>query len=419
MPSFILNSRQTWTLINKAGLREPLKGSPLYFLPDKHELHLDDPAFNYLLENHLIETEEGSKRVNRLFAFALETCVRPEEVISVGVSKSGYPGYSVARKAAFWCECTMNREGTTKFSFPLSRSSVLMSLTGAFSSKNPEPEPSGFRFLGKPEEAFVLAVALKELREYPVGLTSLSLKKAVSRAVSVPLLAAPFALSAGAGAMERLSQSETAVDFIINRLFQAGHLRQIDDKILPSKSAELALGSFPEASFGIARTEISVLGAISQSFQVMKVGDRKLVFRLLNHKGLTPSFEWVEMDRQQIRLMICAMFVPSQVLAKNVTGLPVSRASAKNSSVQTVKSIGIAPAQKCATATGPGFCRACGARVPSGALYCGQCGVVINMPADVIPPVTVAKPVAVYCRKCGAPLGKQAVFCKKCGASRR
>lgn len=316
MPGFILNSRQIRKVIDMIGLGEPVEGSPLQFLPQsKVPLHPDDPAFTELTDKHILELdEEDGWRVNKFFAVALKACVSPEEVISVGISQQGQPGICVARLGPLWCECTVSRDWT-KFYFPLTRSMVIFALTQALSGDAPEQESTGFHFVGSAEDAFVMATVMRELREYPVSLSIDTLRHAVARAATVPGFSAPFTVFAGPDAIERLAKSPVAVEAAIKRLAAEGHLQVVDGNVEPSAAASAALGDDPVASFGVQRTEIGEKGPASQSMLVIRAGGRNLVFRTSYAGEKSPRFEWIEMNRQQLRSMVTATLLPAEDLA--------------------------------------------------------------------------------------------------------
>ena len=354
MPGFMLNNRQIRSLVGMAGIREPVPGSPLQLLSkEERPLIPLEPAFTSLVNEHILEPENGRWRVNKLFALALETCVRPEEVIELSTVIKPYFAFSIARRQAFWSECSRNIEGITKFYFPLSRNMVLLLLTDALTSQAPEPDQCGFHFLGSVEEAFVLSTVMHKIREYPVELAVSDLVNSVAREASMPQFTASFISMAGEKSLDRLAKSSEAISAVIGKLGVNGYLSLSDGKVKPSPAVETALKSPPQSGFVISHSEISETAIQSQSLLVLNAGGRKLVFRLRSSRGETPLFEWVEMSRQQIRLLIAGLLLPTVVL--NRVNL-----DAKNTGSPPTPS--------------PAFCFTCGAKLKSGAAFCGQCG---------------------------------------------
>jgi hypothetical protein len=371
MPGFMLNNRQMHALFHLANIGKPISGSPLWLLPEPDRLMPDDPAFQYLIDQSLIEKMEDGYRVNKMFAAALLTCAKPEEVISVGIDRKDHLGFAVVRRGQLWCECTVNHDGVTKIYFPLSRSTLVIMLTDALTGNSPEGEDSGFRFKGDAAEAFVLAAAMRELREYPVELRLGDLKKAVGEDALNPAYAAPFTSVTGLELIEKLAEGGEAIDKTIESLVNKGHLIVSDGRVKPSEKTELVLGQAPEAGFAVSRTVITGGGPKTQQMLVVKAGGHKLVFRLAESGGKTPLYEWVEVNRTKLRLLVAALTLPEDAVNSLSAALAAEEPAAD--AVET------APER----AFRPSFCTNCGAPLKEGATFCTQCGERLKRIAEV------------------------------------
>lgn len=356
----MLNNRQIHAVLHLAGIGVPQDGSPLWVMPSAKPLMPDDPAFQYLIEQKIIELKENGYRVNQMFAMALKTCANPEEVISIGIDSKIHPGFAVVRRGQLWCECSINKDGIVKMYFPLSRSTVLMMLTDALSGISEEAELLGFHFKGEAADAFTLVVAMRSLREYPVELKIENLRKAVARYALEPSFAAPFTAVTGAEPVEKLANDPYAVDTAINSLVDNGHLIVSGDRIMPSKITAAVLSKSPEAGFSISKTLITESGPKMQTMLVIKTGNRKLIFHIIFSDNGKPQYEWFEVNRKQLCMLVAAMIMPRKV----VEG--INAAFTEKTEVDKQQRAEIPP-------TLP-FCTNCGARLKDNVRFCTGCG---------------------------------------------
>jgi hypothetical protein len=367
----MLNNRQIHALLHLAGIGEPVNGSPLWLLPEPDKLMPDDPVFRYLIDQTIIEQMEDGYRVNGMFAAALLTCASPEEVISVGIDRKDHLGFAVARRGQLWCECTVNHDGVTKIYFPLSRSTVVMMFTDALTGSSPEDENSGFRFKGNAAEAFVLAATMRKIREYPVELRLEYLKKAVANDALNPAYAAPFTTVTGLEAIEKLAEGDQAIDSAIESLVKKGLLVISDGRIKPSEETELVLGQAPEAGFAVSRTLITENGPKTQQMLVIKAASHKLVFRVAEAGGKTPLYEWLEVDRTKLRLLITALMLPEDAVNS------LNEALAAEEPAEDIRET--VPER----VFRPSFCTSCGTPLKEGAAFCTQCGAKVKRTAEI------------------------------------
>ncbi|MBN1369593.1 MAG: zinc ribbon domain-containing protein [Dehalococcoidaceae bacterium] len=364
----MLNNRQLHALLHLAGIGKPLAGSPLWLLPEPQKLMPDDPAFGYLIDRCLIEKAAGGYRVNKMFAAALLTCAKPEEVLSIGIDDKHHPGFALARRTNLWCECSINGDGTTKIFFPLSRSTLVMVLTDALTGSSSDEGYIGFTFRGSAAEAFVLGAVMRELREYPRRLKLAEVKRAVSSAALNPAYAAPFTSVTGPQEIELLARDPAAIDRALETLIDAGHLARDNGGIHPTEITAEVLGKNPEAGFALSRTLISENGPKTSRMLAIKAGPHRLVFRIANPMGSQLVYEWLEVDRMRLRLLVAAMIMPESV------------ASELNMELSLEEAQPFVP-HPTPTAPGPSFCSRCGAGLKDNARFCSRCGAKITKSA--------------------------------------
>lgn len=345
MPAYLLTHQQIRTALGMAGI-EIGPGSPLAVLPEaSRPLEPGEAAFQKMADGHLLEAANGKWRVNTLAKAVLLACAKPEEVITLHATGGEGQGFSSCRRGPLVTECTVGGPALIKLSFPLTRSSVTLMLTSALSSDRPEPPSTGFRFQGRAEDAFVLSIILSEARSGGRGPTVDGLAQTVAKAVENPSLTLPFVLVAGAEPLLGLARSRDAVEAAAGRLAFAGHVGIEGGRLEPSQTALQALGGPPVAGFAISRTLVGPEGPASQTLQVVRSGERSIVFRVLRHEGERPLFEWLEVTKTQLRALVAATLMDENEL--------------KLASVQ-------AP---------PGrFCPNCGSRTHKGQRFCRACG---------------------------------------------
>jgi hypothetical protein len=361
MPGFLFTADQVATLIEFSGLAGPASGSPLYPLPpESAPLHPNHPAFTKLVDMHAIEEKGDGWRVNLMVGAALRASLDPHEVISIGIGQQPRPrGFAVVRRDDFLAECTVDGYGNTKLYFPLSRNQLMLLMGDAMTSDSPEPEPTGFRFVGTAEEAFVFAAAMRELREFPVPLAPDRLVEIVRRDAAVPGYVAPFATSAGVAPIEALAGSDRSVDAALQRLIEQGHLVVTDGTIEASPAANEMLGHYPETSFAVSRTVLEDGITRSQRLNVSRVGNRTLVFRLQNPADGPRRFEWAEVNRAQLRALVTAILMTDEQFRLSTTGAGPPPAG---------------PAQEAEGVEAVNFCPYCGTRMSPGFRFCHSCG---------------------------------------------
>jgi hypothetical protein len=360
LPAYLLSNEQIHSLLSTAGI-EVGPGSPLAALPPAERLlSPDDAAFEKMADGHLLERQNGAWRVNILAKAVLLACARPEEVIRLVPGGEGQP-FSVCRRGPLLSECTVGDTGLVKISFPLSRSALMLMLTGALSTDRPEPPSSGFLFRGRAEDAFVLGVVLAEARNGS-ALAAAEAGEAVARAIDDPNRTLPFALVVGAEPLLSLARSQDAVDAALGRLVLAGHVRNVSGRLVPSDAARQALDAPPVAGFGLSRVLVEPNGPAAQGLQVMRCGERNIVFRLLHHRGGEQTlFEWSEVSRRRLRALVAATVMDE----KELNAMLSPREETQAEAVQAAET---AFCPNCGKEVRPGqrFCRSCGERLTEG-----------------------------------------------------
>jgi hypothetical protein len=371
LPAYVLTHEQIRTALDMVGV-EVGAGSPLAALPESSRvLQPSDAAFQKMADGHLLEQQDGSWRVNTLVKAVLFTCAQPEEVLALRVMGTQQSGFSVCRRGPLLSECTVAGPGLVKLAFPLTRSSIVLMLTGALSGDRPEPEPTGFRFQGRADDAFVLSLMLNEARANPEGIAAGEIAARVAAAVENPALTLPFVLVAGAEPLLALARSRDAVEAAVGRLAMAGQARNEGGWLRPSTVALEALNSPPVAGFTVSRTLVGPDGAASQALEVARCGERNIVFRTLHHGGEQPLFEWSEVSRRQLRALVAATAMDEKELAAMTTPEPEPEAApgpALEPAMASSPAVESIFCTNCGYAARPGqrFCRSCGARLVEG-----------------------------------------------------
>jgi len=357
MPGFVLNAWHVGTLLSLAGIEPPADGSPLQALPTyPRPIAPGEPDWAHLVDKKLVVSNGAGWRVNAVMAGVLRACAHPDTVVHVGVGDMENPGFAVVQRGGLVVECTIATSGTTKLYFPLSRSAVMLSLIGALSGDDAAdiaagaPEPSGFRFRGRGEDAFVLGAALRDLRGgTPQPMAVPVLKAAVQRYAQDPGLTVGFAALGLADVMTSLGSSTRRSDAAIKRLVVAGHLKMVREKVKVAAPAEAALTKWPNRIFSINHVELRADGPVSRLLQVMRVGGRTLVFRPMQHPGHAPEFEWAEVTRRELRALVAAMLLRDEELEAFVAGKRLTPAAAKEAAARAAKKAAASKAAKKAT----------------------------------------------------------------------
>ena len=370
MPAYVLTYEQVRTALGMASI-DVGAGSPLAALPEASRvLGPTDAAFQKMADGHLIEVgDDGSWRVNTLVKAVLFTCAQPEEVLALRVMGPQQGGFSVCRRGPLLSECTVAGPGLVKLAFPLTRSSIVLMLTSALSGDRPEPEPTGFRFQGRADDAFVLSLLLNEARTNPEGIAAGEIAARLAVAVENPALTLPFVLVAGAEPLLALARSRDAVEAAVGRLAAAGQAQNEGGWLRPSTVALEALSSPPVAGFTVSRILVGPDGAASQALEVARCGERNIVFRTLHHGGEQPLFEWSEVSRRQLRTLVAATVMDEKELAAMTTPEPKPEAApALEPAVTPSPAVESIFCTNCGYAARPGqrFCRSCGARLIEG-----------------------------------------------------
>jgi hypothetical protein len=369
MPGFLFTPDQVATLIEVSGLGSPRPGSPLFPQPpDARRLHANHPAFTKLLDLHALESKGDGWRINGFLGAALRASLEPQEVISIGTGQQPRPrGFSVVRYDDFMAECTVDGDGNAKFYFPLSRSQLMLLIGDALTSAEPEPEPTGFRFVGTAPQAFVLSAAMRELREFPLPLTRQRLLEVVRSSVAIPGLVAPFVTTAGAAAIEELALSDESVEFVLRRLLADGHLRSVDGHLEPSPAAAIMLAEYPDKSFAVSRAVVENATVKTQTLNVSRVGGRTLVFRIRYPADGPPRFEWAEVDRAQLRTLVTALMMTEEQLRLSTAAGDSAGEAAAGPPPDAIAPPAVNFCPYCGSPSGKGFrfCPACGREVPT------------------------------------------------------
>ena len=405
MPCYIFDCQQIRAALQLLDLERVADGSPLTrWAETDRRLHPDDPRFQYLLDQRLIEPRGDGWRVNKLFAGALLAAAHPNEIIRVAVDDPQHPGFVLVRRGPLWCECTVGHGGATKLSFPLTRSTVILTLMGALSGDAPEAEPTGFHFVGPAGDAFVLSTAARLWRECPMDMSLEQFRIQVMDAAAAPAFVGPFAAVAGPEPIARLAKSVAEVEKAVSKLAAAGHLEIRDSRLRPSIAAQAALGDFPRARFSVTRTVVGPDGPRSHTLAVIKTGDRKLVFRLCSTANGLPRFEWTEMNRRQIRSIIAAMLVPEELLAQASAPTPAAEPAPppRLPEPRLAQERPLDPTPKPTRAL---TCASCGAPLQPKHRFCPRCGAAVQEPQPLTCPNS----------DCRRPLRQGAKFCAACG----
>lgn len=346
MPAYVLTHQQIRTALSMGEI-EIKPGSPLTVLPDAPRLlEPGEAAFQKMAGGRLLEAENGSWRVNILARAILFACAQPEEVITLRATGGEGDGFSACRRGPMVGECTVGQASLVKLSFPFTRSAVMLMVTSALSGERPEVPSTGFRFRGRAEDAFVLSVVLSEARSSGGPLVE-QLADGVAQAVENPTFTMPFVLVAGAEPLLGLARSRDAIEASIGRLAIAGHVRNEGGRLVPSQPAWEALSGPPVAGFAVSRTLVGVDGPASHTLQVVRCGERNIVFRVLRHEGERPLFEWSEVTRAELRALVVGSLMSEEEL---------SMATAE---VETPADV---------------FCRGCGTKARVGQRFCQSCG---------------------------------------------
>ncbi len=369
MPGFLFTAGQVATLIEISGLGLPRPGSPLFPQPpDAQPLHANHPGFTKLLDLHALEAKGDGWRINGFLGAALRASLEPHEVISIGTGQQPRPrGFSVVRYDDFMAECTVDGDGNAKLYFPLSRSQLMLLIGDALTSAEPEPEPTGFRFVGTAPQAFVFAAAMRELREFPVPLTRQRLLETVRDSVTIPGFVAPFVTTAGVTPIEELATSDESVELVLQHLLADGHLRSVDGALKPSPAAAGMLAEYPDKSFAVSRAVIENATVKTQTLNVSRVGGRTLVFRIRYPADGRPLFEWAEVDRAQLRTLVTALMMTEEQFRLSTTAAePAGVAAADLLPDRTASSV-VNFCPFCGSPSGEGFrfCPACGRELPT------------------------------------------------------
>jgi hypothetical protein len=372
LPAYVLTHEQIRTALGMADIAVGA-GSPLSALPESSRiLQPSDAAFQKMAEGHLFEGEDASWRVNTLVKAVLFACAQPEEVLSLRVLGPQQNGFYVCRRGPLLTECTVSGPGLVKLAFPLTRSSIILMLTSALSGDRPEPEPVGFRFQGRADDAFVLSLLLNRAREDAEGVAAAQIADTVASAVENPALTLPFVLVAGAEPLLALANSRDAVEASVGRLLMAGQARNDGGRLLPSKAALEALADPPVAGFAVSRTLVGPDGPASQALEVARCGERNIVFRSLRHAGQQPLFEWSEVSRRQLRTLVAATVMDEKELAA-MTSTP-AQPSAAVDSISAQPPMPSQPEPVGAAAVDAAFCPNCGSPAKPGQRFCRDCG---------------------------------------------
>jgi len=284
-------------------------GSPFNAVPPARAIGEGAPGFQWLVQRRLLRPADGGWRVNRILQGVLAAAAQPEEVLAVRITGDRGQGFAVCRRKRLWTECTVGPLGVVKLAYPLDRSMVILALTAALSSDRPDASPAGFRFRGAAPDAFVLSRILEAHRADAGGITPPELATDIAGTVDSPGRALPFAVVSGIDALRPLVESADAVNVAVARLMAAGHVRRVDGRLLPSQAAAAVLSAPPSAGFAVTRTVVAAGIARSLSMQVMRAGERNLVFRH-SGTGADAVFDWSEVTKPQLRSLVAGMLLP-------------------------------------------------------------------------------------------------------------
>ena len=316
MPGYLLRREQLSSLVALGGLEDPGTASPLRghvraaeALPEAH------PEFAALAEQGLISPRGDGWRVNTIARNELEACLRPDEVISVGIDDVGHPGLGIVRRGTLWSECTVDWRGSAKLYFPLSRSAVLASLVGSIPPGEGDAADAagGFHFVGSVPDAFVLSSLARELREDPRTPSLAGLSAAVQRAIARPSLSHGFKLLGGPEILEQLT-SPDVVSVVVGRLQARNLVTLLRDRVVLEPDVAAALGGFPEATFAINRTVLAGGEALSHWLHVTKTGDRTMLFRPRSPRDGELQLEWREVGNDDLRLLMTGLLLDRTAL---------------------------------------------------------------------------------------------------------
>lgn len=311
MPALILSAQQRQIVLDLAG-KAAATHSPLHASPPADEED-SNVALEQLVERHIVEAVEEGWRLNHLFASVLAACLDPDEVISLQTMGGRWAGFTACRKGPLVSECTVGVDGAVKFSFPLSRSAVQLSLVAALSADRPEPTPTGFAFRGTPTAAFLLSLLLEIEREGRPRVDQEALSLLARHAVDDPTKTLGLALLAGAEPLLAVNEDE-AFGKAIAELGAAGMV-VIDHGVLrPTESVLTVLSSPVLASFMVSRCVIEDGRKRTASLNASRVGDRTVIFRA-SDVNAGRQVEWAEVNRRQLRALVHAVTLDERELS--------------------------------------------------------------------------------------------------------
>lgn len=310
MPGFAFTEFQLVTLLAIEGIAAA-PGSPLRMLPDLPRASVPgEPDFDQLLELGFVRAGEGQWVVNRALAAVLRAACSPDEVLDIAFSNLDLPGVTIVRQGDLRLECTVGPgAAVTKIYFPLTRDAVFARVMEMFSGTRPLDPPSGFHFVGSGDDVFALASALRRIRGDLRPCRVADLPTIVAADARQPALVAPIEAMVGLGTIASFAADGAAVARALNRLVAAGHLVVEGDLVTSSDAAATVLEAPLGPSIAISRAELEGGEVRRATMQVMRCGGHLLVFRRRTPAGAPVAFEWVEVDRVQLRMLVASYLV--------------------------------------------------------------------------------------------------------------
>ena len=286
--------------------------SPLHRVSIPQELRSSDPVVVALVDQHMLEKEEETFRPNVLGGAVAYTCADPEELLALRPMDPALPTLAAGRRGQLWVQCEVAADGAVRLTFPFSRDLMIGTVMAAFSSDNPEAEPSGFRFVGSAPEAFALTALAAHLADHQsVGMSAA--EDVVAEATADLSRTLAFSAISGPEQIDQLATDKEARSAAVTRLTDDGHLVRHGRKLSLSPAAAAALAAPADAAVAVERWTLGPGSEEVSSFHAYRCGNRSLGFRPTSVNGAL-TLEWTEVTRSDLRNLAAATLLPPERL---------------------------------------------------------------------------------------------------------